>query len=233
MANAYATLASGGIRNRPKAIKRVVFPDGKSEDLGKPVRKRVLTDGEADEVTQILEANVYGGTGTAAQIGCPAAGKTGTTDEFQRRLVRGLHAAPLDRRVGGLSRHAGVDGGHAHRLSGRRHVAGANLARLHDHGARRRTATTSRSPPSPPSSRPSSASTRTPARRRPASTTAPPRPRTTPDEKYDPRFYEEAPLDPPETETPSEEAPPTETPAPENGDGEGDGNGGEGTAAPG
>ena len=36
MANAYATLASGGIRNKPKAIKRVVFPDGKSEDLGKP-----------------------------------------------------------------------------------------------------------------------------------------------------------------------------------------------------
>ena len=82
MANAYATLASGGIRNKPKAIKRVVFPDGKSEDLGKPVRKRVLTDGQADAVTQILEANVLGGTGTAAQYGCPAAGKTGTTDNF-------------------------------------------------------------------------------------------------------------------------------------------------------
>ena len=82
MANAYATLASGGMRNEPKAIKRVVFPDGKSEDLGKPKRTRVLTDGQAYEVTQILAANVLGGTGTAAQIGCPAAGKTGTTDEF-------------------------------------------------------------------------------------------------------------------------------------------------------
>ena len=82
MADAYATLASGGVRHEPKAIKRVVFPDGKSEDLGKPVSKRVLTDGQAYEVTQILEANVLGGTGTAAQIGCPAAGKTGTTDNF-------------------------------------------------------------------------------------------------------------------------------------------------------
>jgi penicillin-binding protein 1A len=82
MANAYATLAAGGVRSEPKAIKRVVFPDGKSEDLGKPERKRVLTDGQADAVTQILEANVLGGTGTAAQIGCPAAGKTGTTDNF-------------------------------------------------------------------------------------------------------------------------------------------------------
>ena len=82
MADAYATLASGGVRHEPKAIKRVVFPDGKSEDLGKPVSKRVLTDGQAYEVTQILEANVLGGTGTAAQIGCPVAGKTGTTDNF-------------------------------------------------------------------------------------------------------------------------------------------------------
>ena len=100
-------------------------------------RKRVLTDGQAYAVTQILEANVLGGTGTAAQIGCPTAGKTGTTDSLQRRLVRGLHAAPLDRRVGGLSRRAGVDGGHAHRLRGRRHLAGDDLARLHDHRARR------------------------------------------------------------------------------------------------
>jgi penicillin-binding protein 1A len=33
-------------------------------------------------VTKILKQNVTGGTGTRAQIGCPAAGKTGTTDAF-------------------------------------------------------------------------------------------------------------------------------------------------------
>ena len=32
--------------------------------------------------TKILEQNVQAGTGTAANIGRPAAGKTGTTDEF-------------------------------------------------------------------------------------------------------------------------------------------------------
>ena len=42
----------------------------------------MLTDGQAYAVTEILEANVLGGTGTAAQIGCPTAGKTGTTDSF-------------------------------------------------------------------------------------------------------------------------------------------------------
>src|SRR5213078_2109290 len=34
MADAYATLASNGIRNEPEAITRVVFPDGKTDDLG-------------------------------------------------------------------------------------------------------------------------------------------------------------------------------------------------------
>jgi penicillin-binding protein 1A len=81
MASAYATLASGGIRRRPTGIERVVFPDGKSENLGKSEGKRVMTDGQAYEVTRILEMNVQSGTGTAANYGCPAAGKTGTTDE--------------------------------------------------------------------------------------------------------------------------------------------------------
>jgi len=82
MANAYATLASGGIRNKPKAILEVEFPGGKSENLGKPKRRRVFSDGVAYEVTRVLEKNVQRGTGTKAQIGCPAAGKTGTTDNF-------------------------------------------------------------------------------------------------------------------------------------------------------
>ena len=90
MANAYATLASGGVRNKPKAIKRVVFPDGKSEDLGKPERKRVLTDGQAYAVTQILEANVLGGTGTAASTAARRR-QDGHHRQFHRRLVRRIH----------------------------------------------------------------------------------------------------------------------------------------------
>jgi penicillin-binding protein 1A len=82
MADAYATLASGGVRNKPIAITKVEFPDGKSEDLGQPKRTRVFSDGVAYEVTKILKQNVQSGTGTKANIGCPAAGKTGTTDNF-------------------------------------------------------------------------------------------------------------------------------------------------------
>jgi len=82
MADAYATLASYGIHNKPIAITKVEFPDGKTDDLGKPKRKRVFPEWVAYEATKILEQNVQAGTGTAANIGCAAAGKTGTTDNF-------------------------------------------------------------------------------------------------------------------------------------------------------
>jgi penicillin-binding protein 1A len=82
MAIAYGTLASGGIRHDPIAITRVKFPDGKTDDLGDPKGKRVMTDGQAYEVTKILKLNMTSGTGTSANYGCPAAGKTGTTNNF-------------------------------------------------------------------------------------------------------------------------------------------------------
>ncbi len=81
MSNAYATLAAMGKRCEPIAIKKVRFPDDKTEQWGKPDCKQVISDGVAYEVNKILEKNVQSGTGTKASIGCPAAGKTGTTDK--------------------------------------------------------------------------------------------------------------------------------------------------------
>jgi penicillin-binding protein 1A len=85
MASAYATLASGGIRHEPQAIESVEFPNGDVEKFGDSKGKRVLTDGEAYEVTRILQENISSGTGTGADIGCSSgqAGKTGTTDDFK------------------------------------------------------------------------------------------------------------------------------------------------------
>jgi penicillin-binding protein 1A len=84
MANAYATIASGGMRNRPTAITRVTFPDGHRElpARWKVRRTRAFEDGVAAKATEILKQNMTSGTGTTANISCPAAGKTGTTDEF-------------------------------------------------------------------------------------------------------------------------------------------------------
>jgi penicillin-binding protein 1A len=87
MATAYSSIASGGYRLRPTAITKIVFPDGRVEkDRTLPRRfrvkkTRIFEDGVAAEATQILEQNIQAGTGTHATIGCPAAGKTGTTDD--------------------------------------------------------------------------------------------------------------------------------------------------------
>jgi penicillin-binding protein 1A len=80
-ASAYATLAANGIYSKPRAISRVVLPNGKEDKTwSKPEQKRVLAPGIAYEVTQVLEQNIQYGTGVAANFGRPAAGKTGTTE---------------------------------------------------------------------------------------------------------------------------------------------------------
>jgi len=84
MANAYATLAAGGIRSEPLAITRVVLPDGsvdRSAGWGKPKRERVIPDWVAYEVTKVLESNMTSGTAVGAYFGRVAAGKTGTTED--------------------------------------------------------------------------------------------------------------------------------------------------------
>ncbi len=83
MADANATLASGGIHHPAVAVRRVVFPDGHIDRPEKPEGERVISEAVAYEVTKILHDNITGGTGTAAYTGCSGqAGKTGTTDDF-------------------------------------------------------------------------------------------------------------------------------------------------------
>jgi penicillin-binding protein 1A len=81
MADAYATLANGGVRHDPVAIRRVVFPSGRSERPDRKPARRVISEAVAYEVTRLLHDNITEGTGTAAYTGCAGqAGKTGTTD---------------------------------------------------------------------------------------------------------------------------------------------------------
>lgn len=83
MAGAYATLADGGVRRNPVAIRKVVFPGGRVERPEKAEPRRVVSEAVAYEVTRLLHDNITGGTGTAAYTGCAGqAGKTGTTDRY-------------------------------------------------------------------------------------------------------------------------------------------------------
>jgi penicillin-binding protein 1A len=81
MADAYSTLASGGVHHVPVAIRRVAFPGGRVERPDREPPRRVISEAVAYEVTRLLHDNITEGTGTAAYTGCPGqAGKTGTTD---------------------------------------------------------------------------------------------------------------------------------------------------------
>ena len=83
MTDAYATLAAHGVHHAPQAFELVRAPNGKVLGrLGSP-GERAIPASVADQVTYALEGVIQHGTGTAANLGRPAAGKTGTAENFQ------------------------------------------------------------------------------------------------------------------------------------------------------
>lgn len=82
MADADVTLANGGSHIPPTIIDHVTFPDGSTLNLGDPPHKQVFTQAETYKATQVLKTVIQSGTGTAADFGCPAAGKTGTANNM-------------------------------------------------------------------------------------------------------------------------------------------------------
>jgi penicillin-binding protein 1A len=224
MAGAYATLASGGIRHRPTGIEKVVFPDGKSENLANSKGKRVLTDGQAYEVTKVLKMNVQAGTGTAANYGCPAAGKTGTTDEAKDAWFVG-YTPELSAAVWVGYPDAGIAMPGAQGGTYAAPVWHAFMLPAHGDYC----------DDFPPPKEPAHFSPffgKYAATGAPSSTYYAPSTGTAPDtsQQYDPRFYEQAPLNAPPQQTPEQVAP---QPAPGNGNGNGNGNSnGGGTGAP-
>jgi penicillin-binding protein 1A len=83
MASAYATVAARGIYHQPYAITSVAFPDGHADNSWPTSSgRRVIPAAVADGVTRVLEEVIAHGTGTAANPGRPAAGKTGTTSSL-------------------------------------------------------------------------------------------------------------------------------------------------------
>ena len=81
MATAYSTLANGGIAVTPTTIKEIQTASG---GLLLPEQEQTpgaMEPGNAYLLTRVLQDVIRRGTGTAANIGRPAAGKTGTTDD--------------------------------------------------------------------------------------------------------------------------------------------------------
>ena len=84
LADAYATLAAGGMHHPPQAIVKVVVPGGRVDWRPKTKGDRAIPAGVASVVTRALERVTKPG-GTASSVGAyfpyASAGKTGTTDE--------------------------------------------------------------------------------------------------------------------------------------------------------
>jgi penicillin-binding protein 1A len=80
MTRAFASVANKGVAVTPYAIRKVVTADGRLLYQHDQTEQRVLVaPWVAAEMTDLLQSAVLSGTGRAAQIGRPVAGKTGTT----------------------------------------------------------------------------------------------------------------------------------------------------------
>jgi penicillin-binding protein 1A len=83
MAVAYATFANRGLIVPPVLVTKVVAHDGSVLFEHQHSQKRVLKQEVSDAVVGVLQQVVTRGTGVAARIGRPAAGKTGTGQEWK------------------------------------------------------------------------------------------------------------------------------------------------------
>jgi len=80
MTRAFAEVDNKGVMVVPYAINKVVGPDNKLlYQHAAPENRVLVAPWVAAEMTDLLQTAVNTGTGTAAQIGRPVAGKTGTT----------------------------------------------------------------------------------------------------------------------------------------------------------
>ena len=112
MTRAFASVANKGVGVTPYGIRRVVTADGRMLYQHEGGDERVLVaPWVAAEMTDLLQSAVLSGTGRAAQIGRPVAGKTGTTSSnkdgwfigFSSGLTTGVWMGRDDARpVGGL-----------------------------------------------------------------------------------------------------------------------------------
>src|SRR3954453_12124304 len=112
MTRAFASVANQGVSVAPYAIRRVVTADGRMLYQHDAEEGRVLVaPWVAAGMTDLLQSAVLTGTGRAAQIGRPVAGKTGTTSSnkdgwfigFSHGFCAGVWMGRDDARpVGGL-----------------------------------------------------------------------------------------------------------------------------------
>ena len=90
MTRAYGAFANGGYRVEPYAIERIETSLGKViYEAPRTKTMKVLDNSTAGTMTAMLKTVIQHGTGMAANIGKPSAGKTGTTDDYKDAYFMG------------------------------------------------------------------------------------------------------------------------------------------------
>jgi penicillin-binding protein 1A len=79
----YATFAAQGVHHTPYFIESVTDAKGKELFSQKPDSQPAIDANMANTVNKVLQGVIQHGTGASAQIGRPAAGKTGTTESHR------------------------------------------------------------------------------------------------------------------------------------------------------
>ena len=82
LTSAYGTFANKGIHVDPVVIVKVLDRNGKVIEQAEEKQRSVISENSAAELTSMLQTVIQKGTGTHANIGRPAAGKTGTTSDY-------------------------------------------------------------------------------------------------------------------------------------------------------
>ena len=83
LTTAYSAFANGGVLSRPVAILKVLDENNQVLEEGRIIQQSVLTPETAYILTDMLQGVLQDGTATPANLGRPAAGKTGTTDNYE------------------------------------------------------------------------------------------------------------------------------------------------------
>jgi penicillin-binding protein 1A len=83
MASAFSTFANLGVHVAPTLVTKITRADGTTLYTREHHQEKVISADTAATVTSILQGVIERGTGTRAKLDRPAAGKTGTTDDYR------------------------------------------------------------------------------------------------------------------------------------------------------
>lgn len=111
LTSAYTAFANNGIVSKPVSILKVIDENGQVLEEARLSQQTALQADVAYIITDMLKSVLETGTGTPANLGIPAAGKTGTTDEYETawfigytpELLTGIYVGNDNRKPVGIS----------------------------------------------------------------------------------------------------------------------------------